>query len=231
MDGTARALNMTPGSTLSKAVRYGGALLAVCVGLLSYRYIVKAGPVPANVLANRFFDHWIVVHAGAASTALILGALQLSSVVRRRWPGLHRASGRLYVAGCIAGGASALVLSAGVSTGPVAASGFGALGTLWLYATMQGLRTARARDFSRHRAWMIRSYALTFAAVTLRIYLPVSQVIGIDFAFAYRCIAWLAWVPNMVIAEVYVRRRGPSLRVGSQPFPAPSCSSHTDRML
>ena len=141
-----------------------------------------------------------------ASAALLLGAMQLSSAVRQRWPGLHRASGLAYIAGCLAGGASALVLSAGVSTGPVAASGFGLLGVLWLHATLQGLRTARARDFSRHRAWMIRSYALTFAAVTLRIYLPVSQVIGIDFVLAYRCIAWLAWVPNMAIAEVYLRQ-------------------------
>jgi uncharacterized membrane protein len=206
MSGIARACNRKPGSTLSTAARYIGALLAVCVGLLSYRYMAKLGPVPANVLANRFFDPWIVVHAVAASTALILGIMQFSSVVRRRWPRLHRASGWLYVVGCIAGGAAALVLSAGLSTGPVAASGFGALGVLWLHATMQGLRSARARDFSRHRAWMIRSYAFTFAAVTLRIYLPMSQMIGIDFALAYRYIAWLAWVPNMVIAEVYVRQ-------------------------
>lgn len=203
---TTRAFDMKAASTLSKAVRYGGALLAVCVGLVSYRYMAKVGPVPANVLANRFFDPWIVVHAVAASTALMLGVMQLSSVVRRRWPGLHRACGRLYVVGCIAGGASALVLSAGLSTGPVAASGFGALGVLWLQATIQGVRSARAGDFSRHRAWMIRSYAFTFAAVTLRIYLPLSQMIGIDFVLAYRCIAWLAWVPNMVIAEVYIRK-------------------------
>lgn len=206
MSGAARPFDMKPGSTLAKAVRYGGTLLAMCVGLFSCRYIANVGPVPANILANRFFDHWIVVHAVAASTALMLGPLQLSSVVRRRRPALHRACGGLYIAGCIAGGASALVLSAGLSTGPLAAAGFGTLGVLWLHATMQGLRTARARDFSRHRVWMIRSYALTFAAVTLRIYLPMSQMIGIDFAFAYRCIAWLAWVPNLLIAEVYVRQ-------------------------
>jgi uncharacterized membrane protein len=206
MNRTARAFDRKPQSTLSKALRYGGALLVLCVGLVSWRYIAKVGPVPPNVLANRFFEHWIVVHAVAASTALMLGAVQLSSVVRRRWPGLHRASGRLYVAGCIAGGASALVLSAGVSTGPVAASGFGALGVLWLYATLQGVRSVRARDFARHRAWMIRAYALTFAAATLRIYLPLSQMIGIDFVLAYRCIAWVAWVPNLIIAEVYVRQ-------------------------
>lgn len=206
MSWLARACNMKAGSRLSKAARYSGALLAVCVGLVSYRYMAKVGPVPANVLANRFFDPWIVVHAVAASTALILGVMQFSSGVRRRWSRLHRVSGRLYVAGCIAGGASALVLSAGLSTGPVAAAGFGMLGVLWLHATMQGLRSTRARDFSRHRAWMIRSYAFTFAAVTLRIYLPMSQMLGIDFALAYRYIAWLAWVPNMVIAEVYVRQ-------------------------
>lgn len=190
-------------------VRYGGALLAVCVGLFSYRYLAQVGPVPPNVLANRYVDHWIVVHAGAASTALMLGAMQLSSVVRQRWPGLHRANGRLYVMGCLAGGVSALVLAAGVSTGPVAASGFGTLGALWLYTTMQGWRSARARDFPRHRTWMIRSYALTFAAVTLRIYVPLSQALGLDFASAYRCIAWLAWVPNLVVAEVLVRRGAP----------------------
>jgi uncharacterized membrane protein len=206
MSGTAHACDRKPESRLSKTVRYGGALLGVCVGLVSCRYIANVGPVPANVLANRFFDGWIGVHAAAASTALILGVMQLSGFVRRRWPQLHRVSGRLYVAGCVAGGASALVLSAGVSTGPVAAAGFGALGVLWLYATMQGLRTARAREFSRHRAWIIRSYALTFAAVTLRLYLPISQLIGIDFALAYRCIAWLSWLPNMVVAEVCIRK-------------------------
>ncbi len=206
MSATARTVDMEPARMLSKAIRYGGALLGVSVGLLSLRYVTGVGSVPANVLANRYFDPWIAVHAVAASTALILGTMQLSSVVRRRWPGLHRASGWLYVLGCIVGAASALVLSAGLSSGPVAAAGFGVLGVLWLHATMQGLRSARARDFSRHRAWMIRAYALTFAAVTLRIYLPVSQFIGIDFAIAYRCIAWLAWVPNVVIAEVCIRQ-------------------------
>jgi uncharacterized membrane protein len=214
MSVTTRAFDTKPRATLAKALRYGGALLAVCVGLVSWRYIARVGPVPPNVLANRFFDPWIVVHAAAASTALMLGAMQLSSAVRQRRPALHRASGWLYVVGCIVGGVAALVLSAGVSTGPVAAAGFGALDVLWLHATVQGVRSARARDFSRHRAWMIRSYALTFAAVTLRVYLVLSQMIGIDFAFAYRCIAWLAWVPNTVIAEVYIRH-------GARPRPGP----------
>jgi hypothetical protein len=191
---------------ISNLARYGSALLGACVALFSYRYIAKLGLVPANVLANRFFDHWIIVHAGAASTALLIGGGQCSAGSRQRWPGRHRACGWVYVASCLVGGVSGVVLSAGVSSGAMTAAGFGMLGTLWVYVTVQGVLKACTRNFLQHRIWMIRSNALTFAAVTLRVYLPMSQIIGIDFTIAYPCIAWLAWVPNFLISEAYVRR-------------------------
>lgn len=211
-------MDTTLSRTVSNLARYGGALLGACVALFSYRYVATLGPVPANVLANQFFDHWIVVHAGAASTALLTGAAQFSATIRQRRPGLHRACGWLYVLGCIVGGVSGVVLSAGVSTGVVAAAGFGVLGTSWVIATVQGLLRARARNVVQHRVWMMRSYALTFAAVTLRVYVPVSQLIGVDFMTAYPCIAWLAWIPNLLVAEVCLRRR-------SRPLAAPGANA------
>ncbi len=55
---------------------------------------------------------------------------------------------------------------------------------------------------------MIRNYAPAFAAVTLRIYLPFSQaVLHADFLASYRIISWLCWAPNLLIAEMIVRRR------------------------
>lgn len=201
-----RPMKMIPMRPMSNLARYGSALLGVCVALFSYRYVAKLGLVPANVLANRFFDHWIVVHAGAASTALLIGGVQFSASIRQRWPGLHRACGWIYAVSCIVGGVSGVVLSAGMSSGAMAAAGFGMLGTMWVYVTVQGVLRACTGNFLQHRAWMIRSYALTFAAVTLRVYLPISQIIGIDFTTAYSCIAWLAWTPNLLIAEAYVRR-------------------------
>jgi len=57
---------------------------------------------------------------------------------------------------------------------------------------------------------MIRSYSLTFAAVTLRIYLPLAFASGIPFEIAYPAIAWLCWVPNAIVAEwMFVRRAAP----------------------
>jgi hypothetical protein len=52
---------------------------------------------------------------------------------------------------------------------------------------------------------MIRSYALAAAAITLRIYLPLSFVFHVPFSTGYPAIAWLCWIPNALAAEVYVR--------------------------
>ena len=59
-----------------------------------------------------------------------------------------------------------------------------------------------------HRNWMIRNYSLTFAAVTLRIWLPLFIVLfGIEhFELSYAIIAWLAWVPNLIVAELFIRK-------------------------
>ena len=60
----------------------------------------------------------------------------------------------------------------------------------------------RAGDVTRHRQWMVRSYALTLAAVTLRIQLPFYQaVLGLSFDDAYAIVAWFCWIPNLVVAE------------------------------
>ena len=48
---------------------------------------------------------------------------------------------------------------------------------------------------------MIRNFALTFAAVALRLYLPPVFIFGLPFATSYAIIAWLCWVPNLLVAE------------------------------
>ena len=56
-----------------------------------------------------------------------------------------------------------------------------------------------------HRAWVLRSYALTLAAVTLRLWLPGLHVgLGLPFAEVYQTVAWLAWVPNLIVIELWL---------------------------
>ena len=45
--------------------------------------------------------------------------------------------------------------------------GFGMLAVLWLFTTAMAYRRVLQGKIQSHREWMIRSFALTFAAVTL----------------------------------------------------------------
>jgi uncharacterized membrane protein len=199
------------------------AALAIGTAIVSYRYLVpgQPGAIP-NILANRFANPALIVHVAGAATALLLGPLQFFGVIRRRWPRWHRRIGTVYVLGCLVGGLAGLALALGSTSGPIASAGFGALAVAWLIATATAWRFARARDFVRHRRWMIRSFALALAAVTLRIYLPIAQIAQLDFHVSYVAISFLCWVPNLIAAELYLALWAP-LRT-SRPLAAPSQS-------
>lgn len=185
---------------------------------------------PKNVgLASTYADRpWPVqiafyTHIIFAGLTLALGPWQFARKLRGRHPRVHRAIGRIYMI-CIAFGAvAAFVMSFFNSTGIVGFFGFSTLSVLWAWTAWKGYRAARDRDFRSHQAWMIRNFALTYAAVTLRLWL--GTLIGVQLPFvhgdnvfdqiwanAYNVLPFLCWLPNIVIAEWMIKRRNlPSL--------------------
>lgn len=178
------------------------AVPCVAIALISYRYLIGLGMSP-DILANGFARPWLTIHVVGAATALLVGAFQFLPGSPGRG-GRHRWRGRVYVVGCLAGGGAGLMLALGSTAGPVAGLGFGGLAVAWIAVNLLGWRAARAGDFAAHRRWMIRSWALTLAAVTLRLYLPLLGPLGIPFLDGYRAISFLAWIPNLVIAELHL---------------------------
>ena len=136
------------------------------------------------------------------------GPWQFSEKLRERALNLHRWLGRFYLLevalGSIAGFAMALVSEEGLPTH----LGFGMLAALWFFTGLQAYRMVRSRNIVAHRQWMIRNFALTLAAVTLRNWLPLMLfALHWPFRLAYITVSWLCWVPNLFIAEWMVRRR------------------------
>ena len=184
-------------------------VLSVSIAIWSLRYLLPDTPLlPPDVAKNLMRHPWLVVHAGLASVALIVGPIQFVPKLRAARPRLHRGLGRVYVFACLAASGAGLLLAWGTNAGPVAQMGFGTLAVAWIVCTVQALRLAMARRIVEHRRWMIRSFALTFAAVTLRLYLPIAPILGYPFMDGYRIISWMAWVPNLIVAELYLRRAG-----------------------
>jgi len=179
--------------------------LSAAIALFSYRYLLGIGPLAPGIIANLYARPFLYLHIAGAATALLVMPLQFLPRVRGRMPRLHRWIGRIYVAGCTAGGVGGFVVAFGSTSGLPVTIGFGSLAPIWTAVTLIGWRMAVARRFPEHRAWMIRSAALTFAAVTLRLYLPVLQLAGVNFLLAYRLTAFISWIPNLIAAELYLR--------------------------
>lgn len=179
------------------------------------RYLIGAEAGPPPILANVFAYPWLAVHAASAIFAMVIGPFQFVSAIRCRWPRLHRAAGLTYVAACAVAVPTGLLLAFGASTGPITAAGFCLLAILTGLFTLQGLRAAFARRFDVHREWMLRSYAMIAAAITLRLMIPASFLLGLDFTMSYRVIAWACWMVNLALVELYIRRTRTSLpRIG-----------------
>ena len=149
----------------------------------------------------------LYVHVFGSAVALLVGPLQFWTFLRNDRPHMHRWLGRFYLsAGVALGGLAGLVLSASAFGGFPSKLGFACLALAWLYTGSRAFGAARSRDFTAHRRWMVRNFSLAFAAVTLRLWLPGSVVLGVPFELAYPIIAWLCWVPNLVVAELLVRK-------------------------
>lgn len=174
----------------------------------------------------------LYVHITTSAFALVAGVLQLSARLRRRAPRGHRVLGRAYLVAVGVGAVSSLVILPANSAGLTGVFGFGTLAVLWAGSGARALVAIRRGDVAGHEAWMLRTYALTFAAVTLRTWTGVLLAVlapgsGPDadadalFAQAYAPVPFLAWLPNLVVAEWLIRRRGlPAYRLTSVPAPA-----------
>ena len=171
--------------------------------------IVFAAPLRPPIVRD-LLASWPIAaraHFLGGAVALVLGALQMNSRLRARFLAAHRWSGRVYLAAVAVAATSGFALALDSFAGPAARAGFALLAVAWIVTSLAAYLHIRNGNIAAHRAWMVRSYALTLAAVTLRIYLPASQIAGIPFMVAYPAIAWLCWVPNLALAEWLVRSR------------------------
>ncbi len=201
-------MNMTRMSYLRWAASLLFALGCVGIAVHAFHYLAQEFN-PANPFHRSFArSGWIVpLHFYAAGLALLLTPWVLSEYLRSRWPRLHRMGGWLYVLAVAIGGVAGLLLSPRAQGGWSTGASFLLLGLLWLLSTGFALFHVLRRNYVEHRRWMLRSVALTFGAVTLRIYLGLAiAVLGLEFAAAYMLAAWLCWPINLLLVEYYLRR-------------------------
>ena len=153
---------------------------------------------------NPVFRAGFYVHITTSLLVLVAGLLQFLPVLARRGPGVHRQLGKFYIIGILALAApSGLILARFANGGLAAQVGFTLQCFVWWLCTWRAYRAARQRQWSLHVDWMLRSFAVTLAALALRgesyVMYDVFETKPIE---TYLTVTWLSWVGNLIMVEI-----------------------------
>lgn len=172
------------------------------------------GGKPEAVLNSPAWHWFFYQHIGFGAISMLVGWTQFSSKLRKKNISLHRLLGKIYVIAVLLSGVAGLYLSFYATGGMVASFGFGTMAVLWLATTFMAFLTIKKGEIDAHKNWMIRSYALCWAAVTLRLWLPGLQAFGgMEFISAYLLVSWLCWVPNLAVAEWVIKSKKENITI------------------
>lgn len=188
------------------------AFLCVSISLYPLKYFI-GDPLTGllsskspELLADNLWNTAFYGHITFGGLALLIGWTQFQSKWRLKYLSYHRFVGKVYVLSALISGACGIYIGFFASGGIISSMGFISLGLVWLYTTARAYTAIKKGRIREHQNWMIYSYAACFAAVSLRILLPL-LIIGMgDFIPAYRIVAWMCWVPNLIVAHLIVRR-------------------------
>ena len=144
------------------------------------------------------------VHITTSLLVLVAGLLQFLPWLAQRGPGLHRQLGKFYIIGILALAApSGLILARFANGGLAAQVGFTLQCLVWWLCTWRAYRAARQRQWILHVDWMLRSFAVTLAALALRgesyVMYYVFETKPIE---TYLTVTWLSWVGNLILVEI-----------------------------
>jgi uncharacterized membrane protein len=186
--------------------------LAIIIGLYPSIYFLidrKFGLLSSKtteLLTNPFWNIGFYTHIILGGISLLVGWTQFSSKIRIRNLTLHKKIGKIYIISVILSSIAGIYIGFFATGGLVCVLGFICLGIIWFYTTLKAYLYIKKKQIEQHQKMMIYSYAACFAAVTLRIWLPILTLIYDDSVKAYVIVAWLCWIPNLIVARLITRR-------------------------
>lgn len=181
-----------------------GILAATCVAYGIFA--IAAGIGLAETDKMRALPLPFQIHALAGGIALIAGIMQFNPAIRTRSMCTHRWAGRIYVSSACLASIAAVLNAAFFDVSWAARLSFFLLGFCWLMSTLLAYSMIRKRNISLHREWMLRSFFLAFFFVTFSFWVPILAGNTEGNGMAYFFAVTLSWVPNLLFAEVWIRR-------------------------
>jgi hypothetical protein len=201
-------------------VRLPGVILLVSVLAFSVLMLTKVVPYLSlargvhflstktdSVLDNPVFLSAFFGHITSSLWVMVSGALQFMPFLLQRYPSLHRKLGKLYVLSILLLAApSGLILAFFANGGLPAKVGFTLQCFIWWLTTYAAFREAVAKQWLGHVEWMMRSFAVTLAAMSLRLEsYAMYYFLHTKPVETYLTVTWLSWTGNLLVTEILIR--------------------------
>ena len=138
---------------------------------------------------------FLFTHLLFGMTAFLLGPLQFFPQIRKKNVSIHRTVGKVYLVCIAVSSPMAFYLAITSTVNFVYAAGLAAMATIWAATSLMAYITIRKRLTTAHREWMVRSYVVTFAFATFRLFGDVFSYYGIgqDNNLAITFLSWASW--------------------------------------
>lgn len=149
------------------------------------------------------------VHVYSAIFVLLAGFTQFNHKILAQYPKIHRCLGYLYVGFVLLlASPSGIFIGWFANGGLVAKTSFIILGVLWFWFTLKALLLILKGKIFAHKKFMYRSFALAASAITLRLWKVILVYLFHPAPMdVYQIIAWLGWIPNLLIAEWLIKKK------------------------
>lgn len=181
-------------------------VLAILVGYIPIAYLkdgVSEGYLELKsptALRSQTWWTFLYIHIITGGIAILIGWLQFNASLLQKRPKVHRTIGKIYLLASLPCAVSGFYIGFYATGGLIPAIGFIAVACIYFYSTLMGYLSIRRKQLVSHQNFMTYSYATCLAAVSLRLFVPLSTLLTDNYILAYSFIAWLAWIPNILIA-------------------------------
>jgi len=179
--------------------------------LITLQYIpIKLDTAFLNIKEEAIqFKHYQIAffsHVYTSLFVLILGISQFSETLRKTFPKLHKNLGKLYILLVLfIASPSGLIMALYANGGIVSKISFCIQAVLWFVFTYKAYQYVKKKDWHNHQKFMLRSYALTLSAISLRLFKwMIVSAFALPPMDTYRIVSWLGWVFNIALVELYL---------------------------
>lgn len=191
----------------SSAVYFSYLMLLISLQYIPIDFQAAFLSVKHREIVHTHYQVAFFSHAYTSIFVMIAGIPQFSGYLQRNYKKIHRTLGKTYITVLLfISGPSGLVMGLYAMGGISTKISFTLLAILWISFTAIAWKKAKQKQWDAHRKFMLRSYALTLSAVSLRLFKwIINGTFGLPPMDTYIIVSWLGWMFNLGVVELYIQ--------------------------